>query len=113
MFKGNVQITINQIGGYDGYGQTTLGPESKSLCSIVKLTLDRTRTSVRRDTSGSGGKAHEKTSDTRLLVNPSADISAGCKVTLMGQELIVNEVQKRYDVRGVFHHYQVDCGIWA
>ncbi len=113
MFRGNTPLKIEQVGAHDRHGQATVGAASKSRCSIVKLTDDRTRTSVRRDTSATGGNAHEITSDARLLIERTATIQPGCRITVLGVTLRVDGVYRRNDVHGVLHHFQVDCSIWV
>lgn len=113
MFKPNVEMMIEKPAAYDEYGQPTLaGQKIKSRCSVVKLATQRMRTTVRTDTSGSGGNAHEVTADARLMVKIGA-VAKGDKVTVRGETLRVEEVQRRIDVNGKDHHDQVDCSKWV
>ena len=112
MFKGNIKIKIEKLAGYDEYGQPVAAPAKVSRCSIVKLATERAKTTVRTDTSASGGNAHEIISDARILVNINADIAQGDKITVMGVTLRVDQLFRRNDVNGKPHHHQVDCSLW-
>lgn len=114
MFRGNVSLKIEKMGGHDLFGKPSVSSTIiNTRCSIVKLANERLRTSVRTDTSATGGNAHEIVADARLLVNLSADIGEGDKLTVAGVTLRVDQIFVRNDVNGRGHHHQVDCSIWA
>ncbi|MGZ8497412.1 MAG: hypothetical protein ACXWXL_03315 [Candidatus Binatia bacterium] len=113
MFKGNIPLKIEKLGSHDRYGQASVSAVSNSRCSIVKLSTDRSRTSVRTDTSASGGNAHEIAADARLLVNFNADIAIGDRLTVAGVTLKLDSKLLRNDVHGKSNHWQCDCSIWA
>lgn len=104
-------MKIEKLKAYDEYGKPIVSAVFWSRCSIVRLSIESLRTSVRTDTSGTGGNAHEKVSDTRLLVNINAPLEIGDRITVQNTRLRVDQIFARNDVHGKPHHWQVDCSI--
>jgi len=113
MFKGNIDLKIERLSGFDAFGQPSVSGSTNARCSIVRLYSESLRTSVRTDTSATGGNAHEMIADARLLIDIKTDISEGDRLTVQGQTLRVMQIFARNDVHGRPHHHQVDCVKWA
>lgn len=112
-FVGNLPCLIEKLSGFDEFGQPALSKKIKSRCSIVKLAVQDLRTSVRTDTSATGGNAHEYAADSRLLFNLDAPIDIGDKVTVAGVTLKVDAKFVRNSVNGNGHHWQVDASVYT
>jgi len=98
----------------DEYGQQVFTRPKKALCSVVKLTTSTHKTSVRTDSSGSGGSAKEINAAARLLFKLETKLSENDRIDIDGVSLRVIEVQVRYAVFSrIPDHLQVDLKIWA
>ncbi len=98
----------------DDYGRQTFSSPFDSACSVVRLTTATKKTSVRTDSSGTGGSAKEIQADAILLFSPETNLKKNDRVDINGISLRVVEVQIRY---GVFSnkpdHLEVDLEIWV
>jgi flagellar basal body L-ring protein FlgH len=110
-FVGNLPCLIEKLSGFDEFGQPLASKKIKSRCSIVKLVVQDMRTSVRTDTSATGGNAHEYAGDSRLLFDLSAPIEVGDIITVSGITLQADAKFYRNSVNGKGHHWQVDASI--
>jgi hypothetical protein len=114
MFIPNDTCLVERLKTYDVYGQAELSVISAKVpCAIVKLRVSRVKTSVRTDSSASGGNAHEQAADLRLLVDAKTDVAVGDKLTLRGMSFKVMDVLLRTGIRGDLEHLQVDGELWA
>ncbi|GAL22946.1 hypothetical protein JCM19235_1247 [Vibrio maritimus] len=70
-----------------------------------------TDSSVRADSSASRGRAEETLIDYRLIIEKTVTPQKGDKIVLDGNKsMIVLRVHERMDMRGLLHHWEVDCG---
>ncbi|MGZ8220331.1 MAG: hypothetical protein ACXWT0_01655 [Methylobacter sp.] len=106
-------MIVERMTGHDAYGQPVVSSTFSSRCSIVKLAVDRLKTSVRTDTSASGGNAHEIIADARLLAALNPAVEVGDRVIVAGVALRVDTRFVRRDVHGNTHHFQLDLSLWA
>jgi len=113
MINPNVACKIQHPLAHDVYGEEQLSAPVGAVCNVVRLVVRSEKTSVRADSSASGGAADELTSVSRLLFKPLVKISIGDKVTVHNIELKVETLHPRFDVRGRHHHNEVDLTIWA
>jgi len=98
----------------DEYGQQAFSTPVKALCCVVKLTTMTNKTSVRTDSSGSGGSAKEIQAAARLLFQASANIEENDRVEINGIALRVIQSQIRYAVFSPRpDHLEVDLEIWV
>lgn len=104
--------TVQAVGGYTVDGVPTMGVERKVGCSPLILRDEQIRSSIRTDKSGTKSGADEKTVYARFLMEPTAAVKLGEKVSLNGLEMRVVEVYPRYMFGGALHHYQVDLERW-
>lgn len=98
----------------DEYGQQVFSMPVDSVCSVVRLTTSTNKTSVRTDSSGSGGSAKEIQADARLLFLPTTNLEENDRVEVNGIALRVVQTQIRYAVFSPApDHLEVDLDIWA
>lgn len=113
MIKPNVACKIQSVDSFDLYGEEKLSPVVPARCSVVRLIVRSEKTSVRADSSASGGAADELTSTSRLLFLPRTKINIGDKVEIHNIELRVETIHPRFDVRGRHDHNEVDLTVWV
>lgn len=112
MFRPNLDATVEPVSQEtDEYGQRQFGAVKNTRCAIVTLKAKSEKTSVRTDSSASGGRAEEKQGESRLLFRPGI-VKLGDRVTVVGMALRVLSVFPRHDVNGRHDHDEVDCEAW-
>ena len=104
---------LERVRKRDLYGQEKLEKAEQIYVSVVRLTQRDVKTSVRADSSGSRGAAHEQYADSTVLVLPYVDVAIGDKLTVGGIMLKIVEIQARFDVRGQLDHNQVRLEAWV
>lgn len=114
MFIPNVSCRVTPLtAARDSFGAPVFGASRSGRCSVVKLTGSTAKTSVRTDSSGSGGNADEFLYDAVLLFLKNETIKANDLVEIGGAKLKVISVQPRYDVMGKLDHKEVGLNIWV
>lgn len=113
MIRPSVKCTIERTAGYDVYGKPALSAPMTTRCSVVRLSSESIKTSVRADSSATRGAARETEMIARLLFLPSVGISVGDRVTVSGLSLKVAGVQPRFNIQGRLDHNQVELSAWA
>ena len=112
--KSSCVVIRRIVNGYDRFGRELHETiRRKTRCAVVKVGSSADRTTVRNDSSASGGAFEEMVYDARLLFLPSESIQHGDLVELLGLTLQVKVVNPRPDVNGVLHHLQVDLDRWV
>lgn len=101
-----------KVEGKDVYGDRRYSANSTNFgWAPVHLRDNLQDSSVRADSSASRGRADERVADVRILVEKFITPEKGDKIVLDGEPpLEVIRVQKRIDIRGQLHHWEVDCG---
>ena len=112
--KSNCVVIQRIANGYDRFGREQhQQTRRKTLCAVVKIGSSAETTTVRNDSSASGGAFEEMNYDARLLFRPTENINHGDLVELFGLTLQVKVVNPRPDVNGILHHLQVDLDRWV
>jgi len=76
----------------------------------IQMRQVRERTEVRADKSASKSRAETDTVDYRIVIEKKVNPVNGDLITLgTGEKMKVVGVQRRVDIRGRLHHWEVDC----
>jgi hypothetical protein len=92
----------------DLYGSYTFTAPQQTACAVVTYDLSTHKTSVRADSSASGGRAEHLAGVARFLFPKNVVISRGDRVTKDNFLLEVIEVHPRRSVLGPIDHIEVD-----
>lgn len=90
-----------------------MGNAVSARCGVVKLAVGSEKTSVRTDSSASGGHADEIAADARILFRHDVSVAVDDMIEIFNYKLRVMSVFPRHDVTGRFDHYQVDAMVWS
>jgi hypothetical protein len=113
LLRPNLSCLVTSVEGHDQYGKEILGETNTSKCAVVRLEASAEKTSVRSDSSASGGYAEERKAIGRLLFPHYEDVALGYKIQLLNLSLRVLSVFPRFSLDGKPDHLQVDVAIWA
>lgn len=108
-----------KTGTYDDFGRHTFSARrTRTRCSIVSMTREVDKTSVRADSTASRGRAEEPLAQARLLFLPREDLRTGdiVEVEIKGGEnlkVTITSIFRRPDVSGQIHHIDAEGEIWA
>jgi hypothetical protein len=112
-FIPNLVCYITKQNGYNVYGEKAAGARTQTKCGLVRLKKETTKTSVRADTSGSGGNAEEMLlNDSRLLFLPTISIGIGDMVEVSDMVVEIRTIFPRYNIIGKLDHYECDGKIY-
>jgi hypothetical protein len=109
----NIKATLKKRGGNDPYGQEKLGRARALKVAVVKSTFVSQHTTVRADSSGTRGYAHEFVANYRFLVNHPTVIDIDDQLTVNGVVMRVVGKIPRYDLWGKVDHYELQGALWA
>lgn len=112
-FKGNVNISIEQLSGYDEFGQPAIASALNIKCKVVKLLTDLSQTVSRMSQSATLGNADEYVADGIFLVAPNSAVKIGDKATVAGTAFRVDKKIVQYTTTSIVHHWQIECSIWV
>lgn len=109
MFRPNTScLLIRRSLVRDLYGRTTYAAPVTTPCAVITYDLATHKTSVRADSSASGGRAEHLAGVVRFLFPKHVTIIRGDRVHKDGYTLEVIEVHPRRSVLGPIDHIEVD-----
>lgn len=111
-FRPNINALLEPVAQEtDAYGQKSFGAAVTVRCASVSLKVKSEKTSVRADSSASGGQAEETLGTARFLFLPGV-VKLDDRVTVLGVRFRVLSVFPRISVGGKHDHDEVDCEAW-
>src|SRR3569833_3178731 len=113
MFRPNQRCRIQLSGGKDVYGQPKPGAYVSEQCSVVKLLITNTKTSVRADSSASRGNARELHADCVLLLRPNTLVKIDDIVEIAEAKFKVSGRFPRHDAAGRLDHVEIHAMMWS
>lgn len=109
MFRPNTSCMVTRRSlSADLYGRYTYSAPEATACAVVTYDLATHKTSVRADSSASGGRAEALAGVARFLFPKNTAIAIGDRLTKDGFQLEVIEVHPRRSVLGPLDHIEVD-----
>lgn len=113
MFRPNLKCRIQLSSGNDVYGQPKPTTYVSEGCSVVKLILTSTKSTVRADSSASRGNAMEIQAHSVILLSARTKASINDIIEVSGSKLRIEGVQPRYDTQGRLDHYEINASVWS
>lgn len=113
MFRPNQRCRIRLAGETDVHGQTTPGPVITERCSIVRLMVSQSKSSVRADSSASRGAAHELQADAVILMTVTTKARIEDMVEFAGAKFKISGRFPRHDANGRLDHIEIHATIWS
>ncbi|MEX6316108.1 hypothetical protein AB6G19_23200 [Providencia manganoxydans] len=99
--------------GANIYGEPTLSFAGKSPVGFVKFIESYDKSSVRADSSASGGKADIDLFDAVLIFPKTANLKIDDVLLIEGVKLEVKRVHNRFGLRGKAGHFEVGANLWV
>ena len=113
MFRPNLNCTLyNADGTHDLYGRPQPTVKARERCAIVKLITRSDKSSVRADSSGSRGSAHEEIADAVLLFTKTTAADIDDVVEVQGVWLLITGKFPRVSLGGKLDHYEIIANVW-
>lgn len=112
MFIPKIPCYITKVGNHDLYGQEAESDVIEERCHVVRLRKERFRTTLRADASASQGRADEPRADVIILLKPDTVATLGDRLTVDHISIRIHNVDPRFSVMGVLHHYEVRGELW-
>ena len=113
MFRPNQKCRIQLSAGNDVYGQPKPAAYVSERCSIVKLILTATKSSVRADSSASRGNADEVQAKSVILLTANTKAKIEDIIEVAGAKLKIEGVFPRHDAQGRLDHFEINASIWS
>jgi hypothetical protein len=116
MFRGNVDVKIETLTGYDMFGN----PDTlSSKLQTVKGAVIGEKSSIGQTISTSGASSNTLNASTSelnisliILVPPSTISTIGDKLTVRGKLFMIAMKDEKYDVYGIHNHTHLECVTW-
>jgi hypothetical protein len=113
MIYPTLRIEIWEKAGTDLYAQGKFRKLASEKVCPVRLSFQTDNTTVRTDSAGTKGHAHEPNAQVVLLALPSTKIKIDSKLVILDFPLRVMERHPRFTVNGKLDHYEIHCLAWT
>lgn len=113
MFIPNTTCLINTASGKtDIFGMPVSGIQYKEKMSIIKMSIDNEKTSVKSDQPGVSGNVRELETKSIFLLTAKTKAKIDDSILLMGYKFRIMSVFPRLNLQGILDHYEVGCTFW-
>lgn len=112
LLKPNLTVKHQKADGYDEHSQPAFLPEKTIKCRVVHYRRLSVKSSVRADSSASRGRAKEIIYDAVILFDYNSNVAIDDLITIMGEKMIVEVVEPRFNISGKLDHYETKLNAW-
>ncbi|HHT4259128.1 TPA: hypothetical protein ACTYZB_004795 [Klebsiella variicola] len=108
-----IEGSLYKKAGTDLYGDASYEFFSTVKMGVVSFIDSMDKTSVRSDSSASGGKAEIALFDAVLIVPVTTPIAKEDVLIVNGKKLRVDSIHQRWGLRGRSGHLEIGANIWV
>lgn len=111
--KPNITCKHSRQDGYDINSKPKYTEPKSIKCAVVKYKSTSQKTTVRADSSASRGRNQEMIYSTIILFDAKTDIRMDDVIEIFGEKLIVESIERRFDIGGKLDHYECGLNVWV